>query len=209
MELYSLSIGAEKMSQTFNELLLYAIENGASDIHLSVGSKPIMRLDGSLKRFGESELVAGDTKTMAYQILTEEQIKQFEQNGEIDLAYTIPGSSRFRLNIYYQIGYITIAARVIPFEIPSIDQLGLPAVLTRIARNDKGIVLVTGPTGSGKSSTLATMIDYINKNFDKHIITLEDPIEFIHENKRCLIEQRQVGIDTKSFDNGLRAALVI
>lgn len=195
------------MKEKFEQYLIYALENRASDVHLSVGSKPVMRVDGTLRRFEEAILTDADTKSMAHAILKDEQRQTLEEKGEVDLAYTVPGSSRFRLNIYHQMESVTIAARVIPFDIPTIDQLSLPSVLTRIARNDKGIVLVTGPTGSGKSSTLAAMINYINENFDKHIITLEDPIEFIHQNKRCLIEQRQVGHDTQSFDNGLRAAL--
>lgn len=197
----------ENVKEKFEHYLLYALEKGASDVHLSVGSKPVMRLDGTLRRFGEALLTDEETKHIAHAILKEEQRRTFEEKGEVDLSYTVPGNSRFRLNIYRQLESVTIAARVIPFDIPTIDQLSLPAVLTRIARNDKGLILVTGPTGSGKSSTLAAMINYINENFDKHIITLEDPIEFIHQNKRCLIEQRQVGHDTQSFGNGLRAAL--
>lgn len=195
------------VKETFDQYLFYAIDKGASDIHLSAYSKPVMRLDGILKRFGDSELTEEETKAMAYSILSKEQIETLEKNGEVDLAYAVSGSARLRLNVYHQMEAVTIAARAIPHEIPTIEELGLPSILKRIACNDKGIILVTGPTGSGKSSTLAALINYINENFDKHIITLEDPIEFIHQNKRCLIEQRQVGNDTKSFDKGLRAAL--
>lgn len=196
-----------KLKDNFERYLAEALENRASDIHLSVGSRPTMRVDGELKRFGNGELESGETEGMAQAIMNLKQQAIFDDYGEVDMAYTISDGTRFRINVYRQMETISIAARVIPNKIPSIEDLGLPKILNKIARNDKGLVLVTGPTGSGKSSTLAAMIDYINHHTNKHIVTLEDPIEFIHQNKQCLIEQRQIGLDTLTFDTGLRAAL--
>lgn len=188
------------------QLLIKAAQDGASDLHLSVASPPVYRLHGKLQRHGSQALRAEDTEQMARELLAE-QWEVFLQTKEIDLAYEVKGVSRFRLNIFNQKGAISIAARVIPREIPTIEQLELPLVLQSLMTRPYGLILVTGPTGSGKSTTLAAMIDYLNRNKAKHIITLEDPIEYIHEHRESVVQQREVGSDTKEFSLGLRASL--
>lgn len=188
-------------------LLRHSHESKASDLHISVGSPPVMRVHGTLQRIGE-ELVTSETASaMAMALLRPEQQERFEQAGEVDFSYELEGCSRYRINAYRQRGRVSIAIRTIPTAIPTLEQLQLPPILGTLANKHQGLVLVTGPTGSGKSSTLAAMIDYINRTQKKHIVTLEDPIEFLHAHKQSVVDQREVGNDTKSFSNGLRAAL--
>ncbi|MBB5324577.1 twitching motility protein PilT [Anoxybacillus tepidamans] len=195
------------MKQKLDHLLRAAFELKASDVHLTVGVPPIMRINGELKKYGQDVLHPEDTEAMARAIIPEGLWRQFQEKGELDFSYGIPGVSRFRVNTYKQRSCVSLAVRVIPTQIPTIDELQLPEVLKRIAHKPQGLVLVTGPTGSGKSTTLAAMIDYMNKTMRKHIITLEDPIEYLHKHGGCIIDQREVGFDTNNFANGLRAAL--
>lgn len=195
------------MKDKIDHLLRQAFELKASDVHLSVGVPPIFRIHGDIKRFGKDILLQDELLVMAKSIIPQKMWNSFEENGELDFSYGLPSISRFRVNVYKQRGSISFAFRVVPTEIPTIDQLGLPQILKRIIEKPQGLILVTGPTGSGKSSTLAAMIHYMNQILSKHIITLEDPIEFLHRHGKCIIDQREVGIDTMSFANGLRAAL--
>ncbi|MGR3765218.1 type IV pilus twitching motility protein PilT [Rossellomorea sp. NS-SX7] len=195
------------MKERINHLLRAAFELKASDIHLTVGSSPVFRIHGDLKRYGQDVLKPVDTEQMAKAVIPEELWDEFKEHGELDLSYAIPGVSRFRVNAYHQRSCISIALRVVPTKIPTLEELNLPDVLTRIAEKPQGLVLVTGPTGSGKSTTLASMIQYMNQTMRKHIITLEDPIEYLHKHGSSIIDQREVGFDTKSFAYGLRSAL--
>uniref|UniRef100_C5D5I8 Twitching motility protein n=1 Tax=Geobacillus sp. (strain WCH70) TaxID=471223 RepID=C5D5I8_GEOSW len=195
------------MKQRLDALLRAAFELKASDVHLTVGVPPIFRINGELKRYGQDILRPEDTEGMAKAVIPSSLWPQFEENGELDFSYGIPGVSRFRINTYKQRSCVSLAIRIIPTKIPTIDELRLPEVLKQIAQKPHGLVLVTGPTGSGKSTTLAAMIDYMNKTMRKHIITLEDPIEYLHKHGSCIIDQREVGFDTNNFANGLRAAL--
>ncbi len=195
------------MNEQLSQLLRAAFELGTSDVHLTVGMPPIMRLDGELKRFGQDVLKPQDIETMTRSILTNEMWEKFIEKGEIDFSHGLPGVSRFRVNAYHQRDCIGLAFRVIPTHIPSYEELSLPPVLRNISTRPQGLVLVTGPTGSGKSTTLASMIAEMNKSMKKHIITLEDPIEYLHSHGTCMINQREVGFDTKSFSSGLRASL--
>lgn len=183
------------------------VETGASDLHLSVGNPPLIRLHGDLQRVKYKALEEDELREMLYEIAPEEVIKRFEEEGEVDFGLEIPGLARFRVNYYKERKGIAAAFRIIPTRVKTIEELGLPLVLNKLALLPKGLVLVTGPTGSGKSTTLAAIIDYANRMRYDHIITIEDPIEFIHEPKNCLINQREVGTHTKSFANALRAAL--
>jgi twitching motility protein PilT len=189
------------------ELLKMAHEMNASDLHISVGSPPVLRINGSLNPISREPLNSEEAANMAAALLSREQAERFEQAGEIDFSYELEGLSRYRINAYRQRGRVSIAVRTIPTKIPSLEQLQLPAIVSTLALKPQGLVLVTGPTGSGKSSTLAAMIDYINKTQKHHIVTLEDPIEYLHTHNKSIIDQREVGNDTKSFSNGLRAAL--
>lgn len=188
-------------------ILTTAFEKNASDIHLTVGSVPIFRIDGRLISHKEVVIKPEDTKELARSILTNELWERLEREREIDLSHGIAGVSRFRVNIFYQRNNISLAFRVIPRTIPQLDELGLPEVLKNITKKPHGLVLVTGPTGSGKSTTLAAMIDYMNRHMNKHIITLEDPIEYLHKHNQSIIDQREVGFDTTSFQMGLRSCL--
>ncbi|NQX63238.1 type IV pilus twitching motility protein PilT [Paenibacillus qinlingensis] len=189
------------------DLLKQAHETKASDLHLSVGSPPVLRVHGTLQLVGQVALTADETRSMAEVLLSAAQIERFQEAGEIDFSYELEGHSRFRINAYRQRGRVSVAIRTIPTAIPSLEQLQLPSIISTLALKPQGLVLVTGPTGSGKSSTLAAMINYINRKEKKHIVTLEDPIEFLHTHASSIIDQREVGSDTKSFSNGLRAAL--
>src|SRR5690625_3185957 len=187
-------------------LLKKAYDIRASDLHISVGAPPIFRINGELTPYGERAITPEDSLTMAKHILGEKW-KSFDEIGEYDFAYDVEGVSRYRVNTFKQRDAVSIAARVIPTEIPSLEQLEMPLALQNLTLQPHGLILVTGPTGSGKSTTLAAMIDYVNERLKKHIITLEDPIEYVHAHKQSIVQQREVEIDTKSFANGLRAAL--
>lgn len=190
-----------------HDLLKEAFDRGASDLHLTVGSRPVMRINGVLTKTSDEPLKPEDTEAMALALIPEQMRDRFYDKGEIDFSYSMPGVSRFRVNAYKQRSCIALAIRVIPTKVPTLEELGLPEILKDIARAAHGLVLVTGPTGSGKSTTLAAMIDYMNQTMNRHIITLEDPIEFLHKHKGCLINQREVGLDTGGFATALRAAL--
>lgn len=195
------------MKQKVDELLTAAFKLNASDVHLTVGVPPIFRINGDLKRYGTEPLKPDDTKEMAYAMLTKQLAEKFEKQKEIDFSYGIPKVSRFRVNAYYQRNCVSLAIRIIPRSIPTLKELNMPLVLEKIASYPQGLVLVTGPTGSGKSTTLAAMIHHMNQTMRRHIITLEDPIEYLHKHNYCIIDQREVGFDTTSFASGLRAAL--
>ncbi|MCX7796617.1 MAG: type IV pilus twitching motility protein PilT [bacterium] len=189
------------------DLLRLLYERNASDLHLTVGIPPTLRVYGRLVRTEFPRLTPEDTKALAYSLMNPEQRAKFEQSREIDFSYGLPGVGRFRINIFYQRGSIGIAIRSIPYKIPKLEELGLPPVLKELTKKPKGLILVTGPTGSGKSTTLASMIDVINENRDCHIVTIEDPIEYVHTHKKGIVNQREVGSDTLSFVNALRAVL--
>ncbi|MGQ9618610.1 MAG: type IV pilus twitching motility protein PilT [Candidatus Aminicenantia bacterium] len=191
-----------------NDLLRIAIEREASDLHLKVGNHPIIRVHGELIPLVElKRIVPEDTIAMAYSIMNTQQKEKFKKNMEIDLAYSVPGLGRFRCNIFYQRGAIGLVLRIIPSKIRTIRELLLPPVLEEICMEKRGLVLVTGTTGSGKTTTLAAMIDYINTNRVEHIITIEDPIEYLHRDKKSIVNQREVGVDTEAFSTALISAL--
>jgi len=189
------------------ELLTRSFEEKASDLHLTKGIPPVYRIHGKLERFGTTPLETEDLMDMVKAILPPYKQQEFEEKGETDFNFSLPGKCRFRVNAYHQRNEVTIAARLIEAKIPSIEALNMPQVLYQLAEKPQGLILVTGPTGSGKSTTLAAMIDHINETSSKHIITLEDPIEYLHTHKKSVINQREVGVDTMSFANGLRASL--
>jgi twitching motility protein PilT len=191
-----------------NELLRTAHSMGASDIHLKVGSNPIVRINGELCPLAdENRLTQEDTLKVAYTVMSPGQREIFKKKNDIDLAYSVPGLGRFRCNIFIQRGTIGLVFRLIPMKIPTLEELFLPEILRKIAMEERGLILVTGTTGSGKSTTIATMIDHINANRTDHIMTIEDPIEYLHRDKRSIINQREVGNDTESFGKALRASL--
>jgi len=190
------------------DLLKMAVERKASDLHIKVGSPPVLRIDDKLVPLMELPRLGQDVVVgMAASIMSPKQREKFKERFEVDLAYSLPGMGRFRVNVFQQRGTVGLVLRVIPIKIQSISDLNLPPVLEQMALEPRGLVLVTGTTGSGKSSTLAAMIDYINSNRSGHIITIEDPIEFLHRDKQCLINQREIGVDTPSFSEALRSAL--
>jgi len=196
------------MSYSVEEILKTAAMLKCSDIHLTVGVPPMSRIDGQLTPFeGYSRLAVEDVQDLAYSIMNVDKTVKFEKNGEVDFSYSLPGVGRYRVNVFRQRGSVSIALRVLAAGIPSIDDLGLPPVFKELALKPRGLVLVTGPTGSGKSTTLASLIDYINNNRRGHIITLEDPIEYLHKHNRCIVNQREIGEDSLSFATALRAAL--
>lgn len=191
-----------------NELLKIAVERGASDLHLKVGSYPMMRLHGTLMPASEQKrLEQADTEAFLTNVLTPAVKEKFDQNQEADLAYSVPGLGRFRCNVFQQRGTIGLVLRVIPHRVSNIDELGLPAVLKTVSDEERGLVLVTGTTGSGKSTTLAAMIDHVNHHRPAHVITIEDPIEYLHRDHFSIINQREVAVDTRSFAYALRSAL--
>jgi len=189
------------------ELLTKAFEEGASDLHLSYGIPAVFRIDGQLRQLDERKYSSAELEEMVAKILPENKVEEFEIKGETDFNYPLQDLCRFRVNAFHQRGEVSIAARLIPSKIPTVEELGMPTILYDLANKHQGLILVTGPTGSGKTTTLASMIDYINTNTAKHIITLEDPIEYLHEHKKSVVNQREVGTDTQTFANGLRAAL--
>jgi len=190
-----------------DDLLRSTHEKGASDLHLAVGIPPIIRLDGTLVPLPYEKVTAQDSQRLIYDILTDEQIQRFETELELDFSYQLARVARFRVNVFRDKGNVATAFRQIPQRIPTIKELGLPPVLEELTRLPRGLILVTGPTGSGKSTSLAAMINQINSEANKHIITIEDPIEYLHTHRLCVINQREVGQDTKQFKNALRAAL--
>lgn len=195
------------MNDSITELLQHAHDIGASDLHITMGIPPTYRINGKLERYGENNVDTKQLQAMIKTILPTDKEEDFISKGEVDFNYSLGELCRFRVNAYHQRNEVAISARLIPAEIPTIESLKMPNVLYQLADKPQGLILVTGPTGSGKSTTLAAMIDYVNENKAKHIITLEDPIEYMHSNKLSIINQREVGVDTKSFANGLRASL--
>ena len=183
------------------ELLEKLVADGGSDLHISSGLPPVARIDGNLTRYDYPALSPDDVETLLFPMLSNEQRRTLEQTWELDFSYGIEGLSRFRVNFYKDKGNYAAAFRTITSIVPSFDKLGLPEVVRKTADKPRGLVLVTGPTGSGKSTTLAAMIDYINTNRAEHILTIEDPIEFVHTSKQSIIHQRELGMDTRSFAN--------
>ncbi|MGQ0670312.1 MAG: type IV pilus twitching motility protein PilT [Actinomycetota bacterium] len=198
----------EELQVPIPELLEIVVERGASDLHLTVGAPPTIRLHGDLVRLENYPvLVPRGLQGMLYAILPQKMRERLEQNLELDMSYALPGRARFRVNVYYQRDSLGAAFRLIPYEIRSADDLGLPPIVTDLARYPRGFVVVTGPTGSGKSTTLAAMVDVVNKEWSGHIMTIEDPIEFLHRHQSCIINQREVGTDTLGFAEALRHVL--
>jgi twitching motility protein PilT len=190
-----------------NEMLEEVIKRGASDLHITVGVPPVLRINGVLERMDLPRLTSNDTREMVYSILTARQRETLETTLEFDLSYSVPGSARFRVNAYFQRNSVGAAFRIIPYRIKTVEELMLPMVVKEFARLPRGFILVTGPTGQGKSTTLASIMDLINSTREEHIITIEDPIEFLHLHKKCIVNQREVGSDTHSFANALKYAL--
>lgn len=206
----STAVGRDTQAPAVNlrALLEEMIRVGASDLHITAGERPKLRIDGEIVDATSGPvLTPKDTLNLAYSILTENQKKRFETEDELDFSFGIQNLARFRGNVYRQRGCVALAIRQIPFHIKTIAELGLPPQIERLAERPRGLVLVTGPTGSGKSTTLAAMIDKINRERRGHILTVEDPIEFVHRHQSCLVNQREVGSDTKSFANALKYAL--
>jgi twitching motility protein PilT len=196
------------MDFDFADVLTKMVEARASDVHLTPGSPPVLRVRGLVTPMEEyPKLTPQHTRDVVYSILSDDQRKRFENNKQLDFAYAIPNVARFRVNTYFQRGSIAAALRHTPDKIPSLDQLGMPAVLNDFTKKPRGFVLVTGPTGSGKSTTLASMVDIINHEREEHILTIEDPIEFLHRHQKCIVNQREIGSDAPDFATALRAAL--
>jgi twitching motility protein PilT len=191
-----------------NEILAIAIKAKSSDIHIKAGLPPIVRIDGKLRPIPNAPRLAPDAvRDMAFALMNERQKKQFEENNEVDLSYGVPGLGRFRINAYSQRGTVALVMRAISMVIPTLDSLNLPPILKKLATEERGLILVTGTTGSGKSTTLAAMIDYVNENRTCNVITIEDPVEYLHRDKKSIISQREVGFDTPSFGVALKGAL--
>ena len=193
---------------SLSELLHKLAEVGGSDLHITTGTPPLVRVHGEIRPLdGYRSLTSGETKQLAYSVLTDAQKHRFEENLELDFSFGVKGLSRFRANVFNQRGAVGAVFRAIPYEIKTFDELGLPTVLNELCKKPRGLVLVTGPTGSGKSTTLAAVIDKINKERHEHILTIEDPIEFLHNHKSCIVNQREVNADTHGFAQALRTAL--
>ncbi len=195
------------MSLSLSDLLKRMLEMSGSDLHITTNSPPQVRVHGHLVPLDLPQMTPAETKQLAYSVMTDSQKHRFEEHLELDFSFGLKGLARFRANVFNQRGATSAVFRVIPFEIKSFNQLGLPAVVAKLCERPRGLVLVTGPTGSGKSTTLASMIDKINSERHDHILTIEDPIEFVHMNKNCVVNQRELHADTKSFGDALRAAL--
>ncbi|MFQ5827713.1 MAG: type IV pilus twitching motility protein PilT [Candidatus Methylomirabilia bacterium] len=196
------------MAATMHDLLSIMIERGASDLHVTTGTYPQIRINGKLAPLTEFEVLSPqDTQRLGYSVLNEGQKQKFEEESELDFSFGIQGLSRFRANVYRQRGAVALAIRMVPFKIRSFSELGLPSIVEQLAERPKGLVLVTGPTGSGKSTTLAAMIDKVNTERAEHIVTIEDPIEFVHPHKRCVVNQREIYSDAQSFKNALKSIL--
>jgi twitching motility protein PilT len=196
------------MELDFAEVLLEVVDRRASDLHITAGTPPMVRVRGRLAPMdGYPVLTPSDTREIIYSILSNAQRQKLENNWQLDLAYQIPGVARFRVNAYFQRASLGAAFRLIPFEIVPLEELGLPPVVAEFAKKQRGLVLVTGPTGSGKSTTLASLVDVINATREQHIMTIEDPIEFLHKHKKCMVNQRELGADATSFADALKAAL--
>jgi len=189
------------------ELLAFSVQNDASDLHLSTGSPPLIRVDGDVRKLNIPAFDAKDVNALVYDIMNDRQRKEYEENLEVDFSFEVPNLARFRVNAFNQNRGPAAVFRTIPSKILSLEDLGCPEIFREISDTPRGLVLVTGPTGSGKSTTLAAMVDYINKSKNDHILTIEDPIEFVHDNHMCLINQREVHRDTLSFEAALRSAL--
>src|SRR5437868_4859390 len=196
------------MDLDFSEVLLEVVNRRASDLHMTAGAPPMLRVRGRLTPMeGYPALTPTDTREIVYSILNNAQRQKLENNWQLDFAYQIPGTARFRVNAYFQRASVGAAFRLIPFDVVPLDTLGLPPVVAEFANKPRGLVLVTGPTGSGKSTTLASLIDVINASREEHIMTIEDPIEFLHQHKKCIVNQRELGSDATSFADALKAAL--
>ncbi|HEX9115567.1 MAG TPA: type IV pilus twitching motility protein PilT [Anaerolineae bacterium] len=195
------------MAAGLSELLKRMLEMGGSDLHLTTGTPPQVRVSGTLQPLDMPQLTAAETKQLAYSVMTDAQKHRFEETLELDFSFGLKGVARYRANVFNQRGATAAVFRIIPFEIKSFQQLNLPPVVAKLCDKPRGLILVTGPTGSGKSTTLAAMIDKINTERHEHILTIEDPIEFVHQHKSCLVNQREVHADTRSFGDALRAAL--
>lgn len=203
-------MSAEKQTGVpgLERLLHEMVGRGASDLHLTAGERPMLRIDGTLRGVRETAvLVSADTEDLAAALLSPEQRRRFEEEHDLDFAFDVPGLARFRGNCFQQRGRTALAFRHIPGRVGSLEELGLPSIMNRLTGRPRGLVLVTGPTGSGKSTTLAAMVDLINRRRRGHIITIEDPIEFLHPHRRCVVNQREVGVDTLSFATGLKYSL--
>ncbi len=190
-----------------DELLREMIATTSSDLHLKVGRPPLMRQQGELKPTEHPPLTEEQVREMLFSMMNERQQQRFERDWEIDLAYHLPGEARFRVNGYFQRGHVNAALRLIPEQVPTIDELELPEVMKELALRKQGLILVTGPTGSGKSTSQSAMVEHINQNQDRHIVTIEDPVEYVFTDKRATIDQREVGTDTRSHKEALRRVL--
>ncbi len=195
------------MPPSLNSLLKHTVEQGGSDLHITINSPPQVRVDGILRPMNLPPLSPTETKQVAYSIMTDNQKHRLEENLEVDFSFGIKGLSRFRANVFHQRGAVAAVFRQIPYKIMGFRELGLPAIVEKLCDKPRGLVLVTGPTGSGKSTTLAAMIDKVNRERHEHIVTIEDPVEYLHEHKNCLVNQRELLADTHSFTNSLKSVL--
>ena len=203
-----MTINMDTTTLNINDILKTSVERRASDIHIKVGSPPVYRIDGQLTPMIEHRrLTQEDVVKLAFGMMNQGQRDRFKQKNEADFAYGVPGLGRFRVNVFQQRGTVGLVLRSIPTKMASVEELNLPPVITKLCQENRGMILVTGTTGSGKSTTLASMIDYINSNRTEHIMTIEDPIEFLHRDKKSLVNQREIGMDTESFSQALRSAL--
>jgi len=195
------------MTSRIDQLLGYALESGSSDLHLSVGAIPMVRINGTMRKMNLPLLTKEEMDQIAHEVMSEGQLKRFQERKEIDFSKELEDRGRFRVNFFRQIRGMAGVFRTIPTDIKGFDELDVPPMLAKLAMRDRGLILLTGPTGSGKSTTLAAMVDHINEHREAHIITIEDPVEYYHESKNCLVNQRELGISTDSFANALRSAL--